>query len=131
MAFAVFLLLWLVLGIIDMGRAIFTNIALQEVTQAGVAHAAFTETVDASAVETVAIGSTDSLTLTGADIEIACQSVSRTDQNAAQVRVTTAYELDLITPLVGQALGGTIELTKTAEAERYFDSCSGLQEVSW
>lgn len=132
MAITLALLLWLVLGLIDMGRAIFTNIALQDAAQAAVSHAAFTEDASIASVESVAIASTDdSPTLTSADIDVACTLVPRASRDAARVRVVVSYDLDFITPLVGPAMGGSIQLTKLLEAERYFDDCSSLQEVSW
>jgi hypothetical protein len=33
------------------------------------------------------------------------------------------YDVDLITPIVGPALGGTITLEPTAEADRFYDTC--------
>lgn len=126
MAFTLVLLIWLVLGIIDVGRAIFTNIALQDAVQAGVSYAAFTEDADPSDVANATIASTTSVDLTGADFDIDCYEVTRTDQDGTRVEVTITYELGYITPLVGQALGDTLDLSKHAETERFYPSCSDL-----
>ena len=131
MAITLVLLVWLIFGIVDVGRAIFTQIAVRDAAQAGASYAAFTETAATGDVEAQVISSNDALPLTGTEIDVACQTVSRSDQNASQVRVTVQYGVDLITPLVGSALGGTIDLEHSAEAERYFSSCDGLQEVPW
>lgn len=131
MAISFVLLAWLIFGIVDVGRAIFTQIAVRDAAQSGASYAAFTETAATGDVEAQVILSNDALSLTATEIDVACQTVTRSDQNASQVRVTVRYALDLITPLVGNALGGTIDLEHSAEAERYFSSCAGLQEVSW
>lgn len=131
MAFTVILLVWLVLGIVDVGRAIYTNIALEDAVQAGVAHAAFTPETDVSDVKNVAISSTDSITLTADEIQVACIEVEREPRDGSRVRVEAVHTMDFVTPLVGQALGGSIDLHKSAEAERFFESCDGLQEVTW
>lgn len=131
MAFVVVLLLWLVLGVVDVGRVILTRLALEDAVHAGVAHAAFTPDADAASVEAVAIGSTDSITLTGAEIQVACMEVAREPKPASRVRVEVVHTVDYLTPLVGPALGGSIDLHETAETERFAESCDGLEEVPW
>ncbi len=125
MAFMTILLIWLVLGTVDMGRAISTNIALQEAAQAGVAHASFTEDATVATVKQTAIASTDTPSLTPDDIDVACVPVSRSQRDGARVRVVARHDLNLVTPLIGQVLGGSIELSKLVEAERFYDSCVG------
>lgn len=131
MAFVVLLLVWLVLGIVDIGRAIFTNITLQDAAQAGVTFAGFTSDANTGSVESAVIDSNDSLTFTAGDIDVSCTEVARTPQDASKVRVIARHSMPLITPVVGQAMGGTIDLERTAEGERFFESCDGLQEVPW
>jgi hypothetical protein len=120
MAFVVVLLLWLVLGVVDVGRVILTRLALEDAVHA-----------DAASVEAVTIGSTDSITLTGAEIQVACMEVTREPKPASRVRVEVVHTVDYLTPLVGPALGGSIDLHETAEAERFAESCDGLEEVPW
>lgn len=126
MAFTLVLLIWLVLGIIDVGRAIFTNIALQDAVQAGVSYAAFTEDTDNSDVANAMIASTASVDISGAIFDIDCYEVTRTEQDGTRVEVTITHQIDFVTPFVGQALGGTLDLSKHAETERFYPSCSGL-----
>lgn len=129
MAITVVLLIWLVFGIVDVGRAIFTQIAVREAAQVGTSYASFTQAATVAEVETQVIASNDALPLVADDILVACQEVPRSDQDGSRVTVTVTHEIDLITPLVGNALGGSIELVHAAEAERYFSSCAGLQEA--
>lgn len=120
MAFATLLLIWLVLGVVDVGRAIITDIGLKEAVQAGAHHFAFTETATGADAETVAVASTETPTLAAGDITATCFPVTRNGQNYGTVTVSATHDLELITPIVGAALGGTIELSEIAEAERYF-----------
>lgn len=131
MAFTVVLLIWLVFGIIDMGRAIFTNIAVQDAAQAAVAYASYTEGADTTGVEDAAIASSKSLALEPTHINVACAPVTRADRDSSRVRVVIEYPLEYLTPLVGSVLGDELTLTKTVEAERFHPSCDGLEETPW
>lgn len=120
MAIALVLLLWLTLGIIDVGRAIFTDIGLKEAVQSAAHHFAFTETATSATAAQVGADSTTTPTLSATDFTITCSPVSRGGEQYGTVTVIATYDLDLITPVVGAALGGMLELHEQAEAERYF-----------
>lgn len=118
----VFLLI-LITGIIDLGRGIFTNISIQEAAQEGAFYASFDPDADVAAIEARAIASTSSPALTPGEITVNCVGDVRSLRNGARVTVTVTHDLALITPFVGQWMGGSLTLSKTAEADRFFDSC--------
>lgn len=123
MAFTAVFLFILLTGIIDLGRAIFTNISIQEAAQEGASYAAFEETVTVIQIKQRAVDSTSAPTLSTSDVSVACTAESKSKKNGTRVTVTVSYDLDLITPYVGQWFGGGLTLSKAAEAERYFDTC--------
>lgn len=119
---AVFLVI-LVMDIIDIGRAIYTNISIQEAAQEGAFYASFEESVTVNEVKKRVIDSTSSPALTTAEVTVACSTQTKSKKNGARVTVTVAHDLDLLTPIVGQWWGGTLTLTKAAEAERFYTTC--------
>ena len=123
MAFTSIFLLILVTGIIDLGRGIFTNISIQEAAQEGALYGAFEATISENDIEQRAILSTSSPTLTTDDVEVACSTATKSVKNGTRVEVTVTYDLDLVTPFVGEWLGGSLTLTKKAEAERFYPAC--------
>lgn len=120
MAISLLLLIWLVLGIVDVGRAIFTDIGLKEAAQAAAHHMAFTETATAGSAAQVGVDSTTNPQADPARFTIACDPVTRGGELYGTITVAVEHDLELITPLVGSALGGILTLQETAEAERYF-----------
>ena len=118
-----FFLLILVTGIIDLGRAVFTNISIQEAAQEGAFFGAFEGDATVAEIEQRAIDSTSSPALTTDEISVGCAAAGKSIKNGTRVSVTVTHELELITPFVGQWLGGSMDLEKTAEAERFFDTC--------
>ena len=122
-AFMAILLIVLVMGIIDLGRAIFTDISIQEAAQEGAMFGAFEENATVAQIQQRAVDSTSSPALATSDVAVACSTVAKSKKDGTRVEVTVSHALDLITPVVGQWMGGSLTLTKTAEAERYFDSC--------
>ena len=123
MAFVAVFLLILVTGIVDLGRAIFTNISIQEAAQEGASYAAFEETVTVAQIQQRAVDSTSAPTLSTTDVGVSCRAEPKSKKNGTRVKVTVTYDLDLITPYVGQWFGGGLTLSKAAEAERYFTTC--------
>lgn len=123
MAFMAIFLLILVTGIIDIGRAIFTNISIQEAAQEGAYYSAFEPTVTVAQIQQRAVDSTSSPALSIADVAVVCVPEAKSIRNGARVTVTVSHELDLITPFLSQWWGGVIDLEKAAEAERFFDNC--------
>lgn len=121
-AFITIFLLILVTGIIDVGRAIFTNISIQEAAQEAAVYAAFDESVTVADIAQRAVDSTSSPALNVGDVQVSCVPVPKSVKNGSRVSVTVSYSLDPITPFVGQWIG-SFDLTKTAEAERFYDTC--------
>jgi Flp pilus assembly protein TadG len=123
MAFVTVFLLILVMGIIDIGRALYTNISIQEAAQEGAYFGAFQDDATVAGIQQKAVNSTDSPALVAGDVTVNCTTVTKSKKNGTRVEVTVTHELDLVTPFVGQWLGGAMTLTKTAEAERFFSTC--------
>lgn len=125
MAFMAVFLVILVTGIIDIGRAIFTDIAIQEAAQEGAFYGAFEPGVTVAQIEQRAVDSTSSPALTTGDVTVGCVSETKSKKNGTRITVTVNHRLQLITPIIGPWFGGEMELEKTAEAERFFETCPG------
>jgi Flp pilus assembly protein TadG len=123
MAIASMFLLVLVLGIVDLGRAITTNISVRDAVQEGAMYGAFTRDVTTAEIDARVKASVSEPDLTTASITVYCEADPRDLQDGTRVRVEMIYDVDLITPIVGPALGGTITLEPTAEADRFYDTC--------
>lgn len=125
--FAMFLVM-IVSGIVDLGRGLYTAIALNDVVQEGAMYAAFTEDVSGSpvSVDDIAVrvsSATDSLVLEAGDVTITCVEQPRARQASSRVTVEVTHKLALITPFISDWLGGTHTLVRSATAERFFDAC--------
>jgi Flp pilus assembly protein TadG len=123
MAIVSMFLLVLVLGIVDVGRAITTNISVRDAVQEGAMYGAFTRDVTTAGIDARVKASVSEPDLTTASITVYCEADPRDLQDGTRVRVEMIYDVDLITPIVGPALGGTITLEPTAEADRFYDTC--------
>ncbi|MFP5333553.1 MAG: TadE family protein [Acidimicrobiia bacterium] len=125
--FAMFLIL-LVAGIVDLGRGLYTAIALDEAVQEGAMFAAFTEDlagtpVTGADIETRVITSTSSPQLTADDVAVTCVSQARSKQSASRVTVQVSHTVDLITPFISDWFGGTLTLEREAVVDRFFAAC--------
>lgn len=116
-------LLVLLLGIVDVGRAISTNISIRDAVQEGVFYGAYTEGATAADIDARVKASVSEPDLSTATIIVYCEADPRDLLDASRIRVDLTYDVDLITPIMGPALGGTITLHPTAEADRYFEDC--------
>ncbi|MFQ5967553.1 MAG: TadE family protein [Acidimicrobiia bacterium] len=105
MALVTPLFLLLVLGIVDLGRALYTDLALKEAAQEGAIYASF-EPFDPLLTIQRITSSIDNPTLTAANIGIDCSVPD-------QVAVTVTYDHDYITPILGPMLGGNLTLSRT------------------
>lgn len=113
-------LLILVTGIIDLGRAIFNDISIQDAAQEGAFYGAFEENVTIEGIEERAAASTSSPVLSSDDVTAVCSPLTKSKVDGGRVEVTVTYQLDLVTPFVGEWLGGSLTLHKTAESERFY-----------
>lgn len=125
--FAMFLIL-LVAGIVDLGRGLYTAIALDEAVQEGAMFAAFTEDlagtpVTGADIEARVIASTSSPQLTTDDVTVSCVSQTRSKQSASRVTVQVSHTVDLITPFISDWFGGSLTLQRTAVVDRFFEVC--------
>ena len=123
MAMVTMFLLVLLLGIVDVGRAIAANISIRDAVQEGAFYGAYTETVTVSDIEARVRGSISEPDLTSATIAVYCDLDPRDLLDGSRVRVDLSYDVDMITPIMGPALGGKITLNPSAEADRFFDTC--------
>lgn len=123
-AVTIFLLL-LVLGIVDLGRVIFTSISVRDAVQEGASYAAYTELATEADIESRIRGAVSNPDLSSATITQYCSTQTRDLQDGRRIRIEMSYDVDLVTPIVGTMLGGTVTLTPAAEADRFYDSCPG------
>jgi Flp pilus assembly protein TadG len=113
----------LVLGIVDLGRVIFTSISVRDAVQEGAAFAAYTENADAAGITTRVRGAVSNPDLSAAQIDLYCSLDPRDLQDGTRVRIELEYDVDLVTPLIGAIVGDTITLSPEAEVERFFEEC--------
>lgn len=120
-------LLILVFGVIDVGRVLFTRIAIVDAAQEGTVFAAFEDEVggaplDRTHIENRVIAAVDNPTLTAADITVTCFVDASGDRTAYAVEVRVQYDVDLVTPFLSQAYP-QIHLDKSFRSERYLGDC--------
>lgn len=125
--FAMFLIL-IVCGIVDLGRGLYTAIALDDAVQEGVIYAAFTDdlagtSVTADDIRTRVVASTSSPQLSVDDVTVTCVDQARSKQSASRITVEVTHTVDLITPFIADWFGGTLTLERQAVADRFFASC--------
>jgi len=106
------LLLLLIFGVADFGRALYTNIAIRDAAQEGVRYAARNPGQATDTVNRV-IASTDRPSLTPANVAVTCLGAS-----SPAIEVSVTYDLALITPLAG-VFGGKLIL-QAAERSTIF-----------
>jgi Flp pilus assembly protein TadG len=116
-------LIILVLGIVDMGRVIFTNISIRDAVQEGTSFAAYTENATADEISDRIRSAVSDPDLSTASISLFCSSDPRDLQDATRIRVDMTYDVDLVTPLIGSMFGGSFTLSPSAEADRFFVDC--------
>jgi len=116
-------LISLVAGIVDLGRGIFTAVAIDDAAAEGAQYAAFTESVMTAQIADRVAVSVSEPTIDPAAVSVSCVAVSRSGQQASRVTVTATHQVDLITPFIEDMFGESIVLTRTAVAERFFPDC--------
>ncbi len=107
MALVLPLLVLLVFGIVDLGRLLFTQIALHEAAQEGSLYAS-TNPDDPEGARVRVIESIDNPTVELSDVVVDCPG--------STVRVSLTYEMDLITPILG---GGSVTLDAEVIGDRF------------
>ena len=118
-------LLVLLLGIVDVGRAIVANISVRDAAQDGASYFAYTRDATAADVDDrvrAAVSSPD-LSTGATTVAVYCELDPRDLLSGSRIRIDVTHDVDMITPIVGDFLGGTITLSPIAEADRFFDNC--------
>ena len=125
MAIVSIFLLVLLLGIVDVGRAIAANISVRDAVQDGASYFAYTADATAADVEARVRASVSApdLTTGATDVEVFCGPDPRDLLDGSRIRVALTHDVEMITPLVGDAFGGAITLSPSADADRFFDTC--------
>ena len=124
------LLLMMVLGLVDFGRAILGHMAIEEAAQEGVLFAAYHggDLADdwGDIVDAVEL-STDSLTINPANVSVVCSAKAGTAQLASYptVVVTVDATLTPITPFVSAWMPGGIPLSASASGTVFTNTCLG------
>lgn len=108
----------LLFGIVDVGRAIYVNIVVEEAAQEGASYAAFEgDTLTVNDVEKRVIESVSFPDLsdeTRATIIVTCDDDPRTEVNGSDVVVSVSYQLSTLTPFVSD-----FTLVQVADAEGF------------
>jgi Flp pilus assembly protein TadG len=116
MALVMPVLLLLVLGIIDVGRLVSTQVAVQDAAQEGALFAAFAPSSYSTVRDRVKT-TADDLGVATNDVQVTCPEGNDGDR----IDVTVGYDFDLLTPLIEQMFGDTVRLTKTVKSEIYLE----------
>jgi Flp pilus assembly protein TadG len=95
----------LLFGVIDLGRVLFTSIAIQGAAQEGSMYASFIPD-DHAAVRQRVIESLESPTLRSEDITVSCLG-------SAQVEIVVTHDVELMTPILGDWFGSEFTLTRS------------------
>lgn len=110
-------LILLAMGIIDLSRALYTDITINEAAQEGAIFASF-DIRTAAEVESQIIASVDNPDLSGADTTITYVCPSGDDE----FTVSVTHEYPLITPL-GSLWGGSVSLNAEIDGEIFLGEC--------
>jgi TadE-like protein len=103
------LLLTLALGAVDLGRGLISYVELEQAAQEGALYGSFAPSDAAIVAARVRNSSTGLVPLSDAtevDVDVLCAP----DVPAGKIGVRLSYTLDVLTPLVGPMLGGSIVL---------------------
>jgi Flp pilus assembly protein TadG len=104
MALVLPLLVLCCFAVIDLGRLLFTSIALEGAAQEGSMYASFVPDDDAAVRQRV-VESLESPALDPSDVTVVCPG-------SDEIRVEVRHDVELLTPVVGEWFGGTITLTR-------------------
>lgn len=114
------LLFILAAGTVDLGRALFTYIAVQDAAQEGTLYGSY-RPEDAGPIRDRAVESTDFPELIVGNVEVSCPDGSPTGGDSIAVRVS--HEVDLVTPIIGNFLGGSIMLSSEHVGQVFNGEC--------
>lgn len=98
----------LILGMVDLGRAIVTHVEIRDAAQEGAIFASFQPDNHNATIQRI-LEVTDDPVIDPAKITIVC-TPGAGPGGEELVKVTVQHDLSLITPIVGNWFGGTITL---------------------
>ncbi len=110
------LLFILALGIVDLGRALSLKIAVSDAAQEGLNYASYEPDDPTGTVQRVLFNTPD------ADLDTAKISVTCLTEPAEHVAVEVDYQLELMTPFIGEMLGGTLDISASAVGEVFSEA---------
>lgn len=126
MAFVAIFLFVLTAGIIDLGRAYLTRIAVHDAAQEGAMFASYRPS-DQNEIRERVIATTDNPDLTVATIEVTCPEgtpdLSGDLVGGKKIAVRVTYRMPLVTPLIGWMLGGHLDLTREHVGQVFSGEC--------
>jgi Flp pilus assembly protein TadG len=117
-ALVVPILLLLMMGVVDIGRLLFTYIALEDAVQEGSIYAAH-EPAPISEIEQRVLTSSNHPEVTGATVSVSCTLAT----TPGTITVTASYPVPMITPVVSGILGGSVAMTATFMGTNFIGSC--------
>jgi Flp pilus assembly protein TadG len=117
MALVLPLLILLTFGVIDLGRVLFTHIAVHEAAQEGAMYGSFVPH-DHAAVRQRVIESVDSPVFGAGDVAVTCPGSDR-------IQVEVTHDLELLTPMVGEWFGGNVTIARTVTGTIFSETLCG------
>ena len=105
----------LIAGIVDMGRAFYAYIGVQEAAQEGAVYGSFDPDGDIRARVLDSVEFPD-LAAAGSTVTVTCPA-----PGAIAVRVS--HQVNLITPIIGQWFGPTITVARTVTGQVFIGTC--------
>ena len=115
MAMVTIFLFMLTAGIVDMGRALYAYIGVQDAAQEGAVAGSFDPNGDIRGRAIDAVEFPD-LSAPGSSVVVTCPAPD-------VVAVTVSHDVALITPIIGQWFGPTITLERTVTGQVFVGTC--------
>ncbi len=116
LAFVAPLLFVLALGIVDFGRALSYKIAISDAAQEGLSYASYEPDDPTGTVQRVLFSTTDPK-LDAGNVSVTCLT-----EPGDHVAVKVDYEIELLTPFIGEMFGGTVPISSTAVGETFTEA---------
>lgn len=114
-------LIVLLLGIVDVGRAIFTRMALEDAAEEGAAYASLAEGISTADIAARVRASVDRPDLSAATVTVTCLEDTKGNRRITRfVTVEVVFDQDLITP-GAWIFTGPLRLRASATSERFVD----------
>ena len=115
MAMVTIFLFMLIAGIVDMGRAFYAYIGVQEAAQEGAIYGSFDPDGDIRGRVLDSVEFPD-LNAAGSTVTVTCPT-------PGSIAVTVSHQVNLITPIIGQWFGPTITIARTVTGQVFLGTC--------